>query len=59
MTMPEAVVVSASFACTTMRSSSGLMLTFVAVTMWLPFSGVKFERRRASAVVAGASLGPD
>jgi hypothetical protein len=37
--MPEAVVVSASLACTTMRSSSGLMLTLVAVTVNLPFSG--------------------
>ena len=31
MTRPEAVVVSASLAWTTMRSSSGLMLTLVAV----------------------------
>src|SRR3712207_570049 len=31
MTMPDAVVVSASLACTTMRSSSGLMATLVAV----------------------------
>jgi hypothetical protein len=31
MTMPEAVVVSTSLACTTIRSSSGLMLTLVAV----------------------------
>ncbi len=35
MTMPDAVVVSASFAWTTMRSSSGLMLTLVAVTVGL------------------------
>ena len=31
MTMPDAVVVSASLAWTTMRSSSGLMVTLVAV----------------------------
>src|SRR3954454_5365119 len=37
MTRPEAVVVSASLAWTTTRSSSGLMLTLVAVvTTWRP-----------------------
>jgi hypothetical protein len=38
-----------------MRSSSGLMLTFVAVTVWLPFSGLKYVFRWDAAVVAGAS----
>src|ERR1700709_2482882 len=38
MTRPEAVVVSASLAWTTTRSSSGLMVTCVAVvTLWRPF----------------------
>src|SRR5262245_36494770 len=38
MTMPDAVVVSASLACTTILSSSGLMFTLA--TCALPFLGV-------------------
>src|SRR6266545_3559376 len=57
MTMPEAVVVSASFAWTTRRSSSGLMLTLVAVTVNLPFSGL-YVRWRCPAAVAGVSRSP-
>src|SRR5438045_1478057 len=36
ITRPDAVVVSASFAWTTMRSSSGLIATFVAVVTGIP-----------------------
>src|SRR3954447_8388205 len=36
ITMPDAVVVSASFAWTTMRSSSGLIATLVAVVTGIP-----------------------
>src|SRR4051812_3207007 len=53
-----ALLVSPSLACPRRRSSGGLMLSLVAVTVWLPFSGVDLVRERAWAVVAGASVGP-
>jgi hypothetical protein len=41
MTMPEAVVVSASLAWTRMRSSSGLIATCVAVVTGIPSKGIE------------------
>src|SRR5258707_7327454 len=64
ITRPEAVVVSASFAWTTMRSSSGLIATFVAVVTVIPSWGTwslrsstaacKHAFRPGGPVVAGA-----
>src|SRR2546421_11510465 len=42
ITRPDAVVVSASFAWTTMRSSSGLIATLVAVVTGIPSWGTGF-----------------
>src|SRR4051794_8016891 len=41
MTMPDAVVVSASLAWTRIRSSSGLIATFVAVVTGIPSWGIE------------------
>ena len=60
--MPDAVVVSASFAWTTMRSSSGLIATLVAVVTGIPSWGTGFvagqwadQRQSASCHRAGPS----
>src|SRR5690606_27601191 len=55
ITMPDAVVVSASIAWTTMRSSSGLIATFVAVVTDIPsrVSGWRYLSP-VGPVVAGA-----
>src|SRR6201992_296738 len=70
MTMPEAVVVSASLACTTRRSSRGLMLTLVAVTSdlqvsdqtiadgWLALGWPWHELAQSTPAVAGVSRAP-
>src|SRR4051794_149962 len=50
ITMPDAVVVSASFAWTRIRSSSGLIATLVAVVTGIPSWG--------TGVVAGQSRWP-
>src|SRR5436305_9524147 len=57
ITRPEAVVVSASFAWTTMRSASGLIATLVAVVTGIPSWGTgSFGPSSApgGTVVAGA-----
>jgi hypothetical protein len=54
--MPDAVVVSASFAWTRIRSSSGLIATFVAVVTGIPSWGIGFAyiMPPGASVVAGA-----
>src|SRR5258705_6070306 len=47
MTRPEAVVVSASFAWTRIRSSSGLIATLVAVVTGIPSWGIWLSLARA------------
>src|SRR5256714_8211019 len=57
ITRPDAVVVSASFAWTTMRSSSGLIATLVAVVTGIPSWGTDLCVPRPNpggTVVAGA-----
>src|SRR6185312_6045885 len=55
ITMPDAVVVSASFAWTRMRSSSGLIATLVAVVTGIPSWGIWFAYMPPDgSVVAGA-----
>src|SRR5919201_6234494 len=56
ITRPDAVVVSASFAWTRMRSSSGLIATFVAVVTDIPSWGTGFAYHvpPGGSVVAGA-----
>src|SRR5438067_2345311 len=57
ITRPDAVVVSASFAWTTMRSSSGLIATLVAVVTGIPSWGTGSLRTSSApggTVVAGA-----
>src|ERR671917_303052 len=46
ITRPDAVVVSASFAWTTIRSSSGLIATLVAVVTGIPSWGTGFVTGR-------------
>src|ERR671923_1328635 len=56
ITRPDAVVVSASFAWTRIRSSSGLIATFVAVVTDIPSWGTGFTYHAppGDSVVAGA-----
>src|SRR4051795_5377031 len=59
ITMPEAVVCSASLACTRIRSSSGLIATLVAVvTCGLPFPGVCLSKASTWATCRRGSQGP-
>src|SRR3982751_1141241 len=58
ITMPDAVVVSASFAWTTMRSSSGLIATLVAVVTGIPSWGTGSLRTSISTLAAPSSRVP-